>query len=280
MKAKTLDPGYLESQYEFEVQFRNALLAEPSFEERQQMYVQAYGTAYQSSADLSPDEVDFGFVSAEMDCITPWLADKTVVDYGCGYGSSTLYAARFAKHVIGCDILDGVISVASQRLQDLSEARLIQGSVEFRAVAPASFDFAPNSIDGVYASDVVEHFHPDDFDYWLKAVYSALRPGGWLCVITPHRCYGPSDISKHFVADGVQLQSVSEGFHIIEYDYNDLSDLLSNTGLSHLKTPILSPRQLSQVASWKHSSIWGLDAWTNSERLREKPDSDGFKATT
>jgi SAM-dependent methyltransferase len=263
VKAKTLDPQYLQSQYQAESEFHRALLAQPEVSQRHAMYVAAYGAAYQASATLSPDEIDFGFVGAEMDCVLPWMQGKTVVDYGCGYGSSTLYAAKAAAHVVGCDILPGVIEVAQTRLNRLPSADTAHQRVTFQVVPPASFDFAPASIDGVYASDVVEHFHPDDFQQWLTGVYAALRPGGWLCIITPHRCYGPSDISKHFVTQtvgpGPYTQSVSQGFHIVEYGYGDLQHKLQTTGFVDFKTPALSPRQLCHVANWPGSTWWG---WT------------------
>lgn len=237
MKAKTDSREYLERQYAVEVAFHQTLLAQTDAAAREAMYVEAYRDAYAQSQALSPDEIDFGFSSPEVDAISPMLAGKTVIDYGCGYGSSTLHIAGVAKSVTGCDILPEVIDLALSRHQ-----RNHQPNVAFQVVKPADLPFGLHSADVIYLSDVIEHFHPADAEAFLEQAVRVLKPGGHLVCLTPHPNYGPSDISRHFVSRG----EPSQGFHIQEYTYASLQALLSRYGFTTFQTPLLSPRQLAK----------------------------------
>lgn len=248
MKAKTDSQGYLESQYAVEVAFRNALLAQPDSELRETMYVDAYRDAYAQSQALSPDEVDFGYASSEVEAIAPLLVGKTVIDYGCGYGSSTLQIARYAQTVTGCDILPEVVEKAQQRPESAGQV-----NASFQVVRPAALPFPLHSADVIYLSDVIEHFHPEDAQAFLEQARRVLRPGGLLICLTPHPNYGPSDISRHFVPKG----SPSQGFHIQEYTYGQLQDLLASFGFDSFQTPVISPRQLAHVPFGMRAGFMG-----------------------
>jgi len=246
MKAKTDSPEYLESQYAIEVAFQKALLAQPDASVRETMYVDAYRDAYAQSQALSPEEIDFGYASAEVDAIAPLLQGKTVIDYGCGYGSSTLHIAQYAKSVTGCDILPEVVEGALGRLAPISRQ-----SISFQVVRPADLPFPLHSADVIYLSDVIEHFHPADAEAFLEQARRVLRPGGLLVCITPHPNYGPSDISKHFVPTGAR----SQGFHIQEYTYQQLSGLLTQFGFVSHKTVALSPRHMAHLPRGLQSAL-------------------------
>ncbi len=271
MKAKTDNQDYLQRQYNYEQTFHQKIMAENNATTRQALYLDGYGYAYQQSQEYSPDEIDFGFQTEEIDLIRPWLKNKVVVDYGCGYGSSTLAMAETACHVTGCDILDEVTSIARSRLTDKAI-----NNITFKKVPPVDFPFEENSIDLVYASDVVEHFHPDDFSHWLKQVYSALKPGGKLIIITPHPNYGPSDISRNFLAKGAQ----SKGFHLLEYTYSALVTKLTDTDADFVnpKTPIISPRQRQIIPFYNQliQLLWTNPQWRISAEQSPKVMSNAF----
>jgi len=253
MKAKTKNTKYLEQQYVYEQKFHKNILNTLSLEDRQKLYLEAYDYAYRQSQLYSPKENDFGYQSSEVGLIAPFLFNKNVVDYGCGYGSSSRAIAKFAKHVVGCDILEEVILTAKHRKSKLHT------NLDFKTVLPVSFPFENQSIDVVYASDVVEHFHADDFDQWLKSIYKALKPCGKLIVITPHINYGPSDISQHFLIKG----SKANGFHLVEYDYNKLIRILKKAGFSNIKTPTISPRHLNYIPYYRQLApfFWQSPRW-------------------
>jgi 2-polyprenyl-3-methyl-5-hydroxy-6-metoxy-1,4-benzoquinol methylase len=240
MKAKTNSIAYLETQYAYETAFHERILAESNPVERKRLYFEAYQYAYQQSRDLSPEAVDFGYQSQEIQILEPWLKQKDIIDYGCGYGSSTLHLAEYARTVTGYDILPDVIDVARQRLTQ-------QNNVTFEVVEPADLPASAQSADIVYASDVIEHLHPEDASAFMEKAFQTLRPEGMLVCITPHYLYGPSDITRQFQPKGSQ----SKGFHLKEYGYGTLTTLMKEAGFKHFQTPGLSPRHIVKLPCYR-----------------------------
>jgi 2-polyprenyl-3-methyl-5-hydroxy-6-metoxy-1,4-benzoquinol methylase len=97
------------------------------------------------------------------------IADKIILDYGCGYGLEAIELARHgAKYVIGLDIQEKNLAVARARqaAAGLSNCTFVQ-----------KFD---SKADLILSLDSFEHFgHPDEV---LKEMSRLLKPGGKVIV--------------------------------------------------------------------------------------------------
>lgn len=116
-----------------------------------------------------------------VNCRRP-LADATVVDIGCGTGSSTAAFARTAKQVWGYEISPESTAVASARMDAL---RLRNARVD--RVNPAETigrlhrDF-PEGADVVSLIAVMEHMTYQERIEFLPAIWDFLRPGNILVI--------------------------------------------------------------------------------------------------
>src|SRR6185312_778073 len=90
------------------------------------------------------------------------------------------------------------------------------------------FDEANDSVDIIYSNQVFEHLHPEDALLHVQQYFKFLKKGGKVVIITPHCLTGPHDISRNY-------SNKPEGFHMKEYNYKELKNILLNVGFSHPK---------------------------------------------
>jgi SAM-dependent methyltransferase len=88
--------------------------------------------------------------------------------------------------------------------------------------------FPENTFDYVLSDQVFEHLHPDDHIIHLAEARKVLKPGGQYILRTPHRSYGPSDLSWAF---GLE-QAVF--LHLFEPDYISMTHLMRDAGYAKL----------------------------------------------
>lgn len=90
---------------------------------------------------------------------------------------------------------------------------------------------SPDSFDIVLSADVVEHLHPDDLADHFSGAWQILKPGGKYILATPHKFFGPSDVSSLF--------DVSEpmGMHLKEYTVFEIVEALSKSGFKQITFP-------------------------------------------
>ena len=81
------------------------------------------------------------------------------------------------------------------------------------------------SIDVAFSHQLIEHLHPEDTELHFQLIGRILRRGGYYLFTTPHRLSGPADISRHF-------SDTADGFHLKEWTYVELVQLLKKTGYS------------------------------------------------
>jgi SAM-dependent methyltransferase len=90
------------------------------------------------------------------------FVDKTVLDVGCGSGSTCVYMARHgARHVVGIDIDTGRIRFAQTKLA--SESSDVANKVEFKVVS-APNQLSKHKFDIILSKDSFEHIaHPQEY---------------------------------------------------------------------------------------------------------------------
>ena len=102
-------------------------------------------------------------------------ADR-VLDIGCGFGPTTLAAARIAKEVVGVDLSGALLSLARERadLQGLTNVTFEKADVQVHDFASPDFDVAISRFGVMFFDDPVAAF---------ANIASALRPGGRLAFV-------------------------------------------------------------------------------------------------
>ncbi len=148
------------------------------------------------------DELDhqtFGRMQQAKNCLLPWLeqsvtlAGKTVLQIGCGTGSSTVPIAQATKHVVGVDISDNYIRCAQRRCDlldiDNIDLRAVDsnwlGSEE--AYHRAIGDMQP---DIIICYAVIEHLLIPERIVALSAMWDTLSVGDHLVIYeTPNRLH-------------------------------------------------------------------------------------------
>jgi 2-polyprenyl-3-methyl-5-hydroxy-6-metoxy-1,4-benzoquinol methylase len=107
------------------------------------------------------------------------LADKDVLDIGCGYGWFTLVALDHrARSVTGIEPSEEALSTVREHLR--SEACV------FTVGTAVELPFADNSFDTVCCWEVLEHLPRGTERRAFAEIARVLRPGGVLYLSTPH----------------------------------------------------------------------------------------------
>jgi cyclopropane fatty-acyl-phospholipid synthase-like methyltransferase len=106
---------------------------------------------------------------------------KTLLEFGCSRGDTTLFLAPRFKSVTGIDYAEAAIEICRQRLEKMQfdNVDFIVGDVSF---CPKVKD---KSFDRILAADLVEHV-PDDVMIGIyRESERILKPGGTLSIYTP-----------------------------------------------------------------------------------------------
>lgn len=149
----------------------------------------------------------------QLRLLRPFLT-PTVVFMEVGPGDCALAVAVAARvsHVYAVDVSEGLLDRSS-----------LPPNVDLVHTGGVAIAVPAGTVDVAYSNQVLEHLHPDDAEEHVRAIYSALAPGGRFICITPNRLSGPWDISRTF-------DEVSAGLHLKEYTISELADLLRRVG--------------------------------------------------
>jgi 2-polyprenyl-3-methyl-5-hydroxy-6-metoxy-1,4-benzoquinol methylase len=182
-----------------------------------------YEQSYERGATVAPllDEQDFmyGQVLAEL---RPHLRPGIrALDLGCNDGALSLYLARHDCRVLGVDLAANAVATAAAS----ARAHAVSGA-EFRQIDFLAEWKEEGAFDLVLCSHVIEHV-PDDAAF-LKAIASAMAPGGALVLMTPtvH-----SLLYSWYRWQGKELPFDVEVGHLRRYDRERLVSLARSAGL-------------------------------------------------
>lgn len=130
--------------------------------------------------DERPDQDLHGharFVSSFVD--ERDLADKDVLDIGCGFGWFELLALEAGvRSVIGIEPTEHDLATARRHFTD--------GRVRFEVGTAAALPFAEDSFDTVAMWEVLEHIPMHSEPLAFREIARVLRPEGRLYLSTPH----------------------------------------------------------------------------------------------
>ncbi len=113
--------------------------------------------------------VDFYEAILEQEGLNP----RTAADLACGTGSVALELSRRGMPVIGVDMSEEMLTVASQRAQDLARPPIFVRQRLQALCLPKAVDMAVCALDGL---DYI--LEPEQCARAIRQVYKALNPGG------------------------------------------------------------------------------------------------------
>jgi SAM-dependent methyltransferase len=109
----------------------------------------------------------FGLVEATFaDRIAPWIAGKSVLDIGCGFGSLTYHLQLKDFRAVGIDMLRDFIDAGKARYP----------AADLRVVQDATFPFPDKSFDTIVLKDTIHHILAEgDLPGFLQEVKRVCR---------------------------------------------------------------------------------------------------------
>lgn len=157
-------------------------------------------------------------VETQLRVLAPYLrADSTYMEIGAGDCALALAVAGRARRVYAVD-------VSAEITAGLPQTR----SFELVLSDGVSIPVPAGTVDLAYSNQLMEHLHPADAEAQLRNIHAALAPGSAYVCTTPHRLYGPSDISAGF-------DEVASGFHLHEYTVAELRSLCGRVGFARMR---------------------------------------------
>jgi SAM-dependent methyltransferase len=217
-------PERLIAHYELERRLADRLRA-GSQGERSGLYGEVYSKLFDSLPD-HPQKISSALpvrrVADRMRLLVPLLKpDAVYLEVGCGNAALPFAIAGLAGEVLGLDVTDALI--------DFTAA---PSNFRFVKTEGVEIPLADSSVDLAHSDQLMEHLHTEDAEPQLREINRILKPGGQYLCATPSRVTGPHDISVFF-------DEVATGFHMREYDYRSLRDLLLKTGFSRVRFPLV-----------------------------------------
>ena len=153
--------------------------------------------------------------------------DWSLLEFGCGTGSTAMVHAPYVKEVLATDISDNMLAIAAQKAKDaeINNIRFQQGTLE--SINPPAASFA---VLGLNILHLLE-----DPDSAIRASYKALKPGG--VFITSTALVKEMNILWRILIPVMQVLNLAPFVH--RFNKTELVEKLNQAGFSidHLWQP-------------------------------------------
>tara|TARA_Y100000588_G_C14264188_1_gene929045 strand:+ start:1760 stop:2617 length:858 start_codon:yes stop_codon:yes gene_type:complete len=212
-------------QYKIEVRYAAILKRTPN-PARARLYKKLYDDFYRRLPEnpLKIRAKKKGYIKnktqRQTKLLLPFLTKSTnVIEIGSGDFSLTIGLSTYVNYIMGVDVSD----------ENISKNQIIPDNVEiFIAKHSTSMPNKKNVFHLAYSNQLLEHFHPKDLKIHLSNIYSLLRITGKYVFQTPHKYFGPHDVTKYF-------HDRPRGFHLKEYNNFELFLILNKAGFRKVK---------------------------------------------
>ncbi|WP_425394575.1 class I SAM-dependent methyltransferase [Aldersonia kunmingensis] len=153
-----------------------------------------------------------GAVFETMRELFDWIG-RDVVDIGCGSGFHLPDFARTARSVAGVEPHPPLVAAAGQRVRDLANVRVLEGSAQHLPLPDASIDlvhartayfFGPGCEPGI--AETLRVLRPGGVLMVVDLDATAEPYGRWMCADLPH--YDPARVEQFFDRAGFALRRV------------------------------------------------------------------------
>lgn len=157
-----------------------------------------------------------------MLALLPQSQPLNIIDVGCGNGYLVNYLSGAGHCVVGIDIAEDGIEIARDTYPHLK--------FQLRSAYEKLDDLLGMPADVIIASEVIEHlYYPQRF---LKNMYRALHPGGYLILTTPYHGYFKNIVLSLFNKWDYHHHPEREGGHIKFFSEKSLRQMLGDHGFS------------------------------------------------
>lgn len=133
-----------------------------------------------------------------------FIAQKRVLDYGCGSGYGSFSMSKVAEHVVAVDV--------SKEAVEFAKGKYKAQNLEYNLTS----DLRNEKFDVITSFQVIEHVSNDK--EYVRKLKSLLKPNGYLLISTPDR----KGRLYRFIQKPWNI------FHLKEYSYKSLNKLLSS----------------------------------------------------
>ncbi|WP_056928673.1 class I SAM-dependent methyltransferase [Candidatus Symbiothrix dinenymphae] len=206
--------------YEIESVFHKKILAEESFDKRQQLYADVYNAVHPLYGKSNSNSRSYDRL---VRLFKKELKDKSVLDVGCGEGLFlTSIAANLPhKKLVGMDV-------------SIPHLPHNQSNIEFKMGNVVDFDLN-EQFDVVFSNHVLEHIAPADMSFHLSSVRNAMKDDGVFIFNAPNRLFGPWDVTR-IIDYSNTGKTMAQGTHINESTYSEIIPILEQNGFENFKT--------------------------------------------
>jgi SAM-dependent methyltransferase len=194
-------------------------------------YVETYQGEVQQSIDFIGQDLDF-YIELKANLIVK-IAQKyfsspksiNILDIGSGIGLTDCHLSQFFNNLHGVDVEEEVVQ----------KAAIYNPRVKYCTYDGLDLPFENNSLDMVFAINVMHHIHPDKWENFVKEMYRVVKPGG-ISAVFEHNPLNPltrlavsrcefdrdavliykNNLKKKFIASGFKI---TQGAYIVFFPF-------------------------------------------------------------
>lgn len=152
---------------------------------------------------------------------TYFQPDWSVLEFGCGTGSTAIIHAPHVQHILATDISDKMLAIAEQKTNDagINNISYRQGTLDSLALEPGSFD-------AVLGLNIL-HLLPD-LDAVVTRVHEVLKPGG--IFVSSTALIGDISLLWRMLIPGMQLLGFAP--YVNRFSKQELITKMTDAGFS------------------------------------------------
>lgn len=171
-----------------------------------------------------------------------FLKNKVSLDIGCGWGTSSIYLANFAKKLVAIDISENAIKGAKKNIKLNSKKKII-----LKRMDAEKLNFKKLYFDYIYSWGVIHHSQNPIKIY--QNMYKVLKEGGEAFIMVYNKysiryyCLGLYYlVFKLKFLFGYNLNTVqkffTDGYYHKHYSKNEIRQILKNIGFKNIRIEI------------------------------------------
>ena len=212
------------TQFNLEIKLSNILRKTAKHSERGKLYYILYNKFFDQMSNNPRFHISKNYknnrINKKIEFLSKFINQSTkLIEIGTGDGRLIIGLSTYIKQAIGVDVAE-IVLPSHQKVPNNIEFFVSKDGISL----PSKFNY----FDMAYSNQLLEHFHPYDAELHLFKVYHALAKNGHYIFQTPHKYFGPHDVSKYFY-------NTPKGFHIKEYCNYELYFLLKKVGFYKIK---------------------------------------------
>ncbi|NVK39727.1 MAG: class I SAM-dependent methyltransferase [Oceanospirillaceae bacterium] len=147
--------------------------------------------------------------------------DWSVLEFGCGTGSTAIIHAPYVRHILATDISGRMLEIAASKARDAGI-----DNISFRQGTLDSLVLEAESFDAVLGLNILHLL--DDVDGTIERVYGLLRPGG--VFVSSTALLGDMKLHWRLLIRAMQVLGFAPFVNC--FDKNTLLSMLTATGFS------------------------------------------------